>query len=94
MTVLPQEVLDAVERSEEPVSFHNWLYSFVPATKSKPVWQDNRWVSDGSLAAFLTGYCKLCNSVFSVEIPVSDVGAYRQITVPVAKIGCVPYSPK
>lgn len=82
MTLLPEALLHDVEsKAEEQVWLHNWLYSVVPVSKNSLV--------ANALSAFLTGYCKNCSNVFSVEIPNATNGRYRQTQVGVPKIGCV-----
>jgi hypothetical protein len=76
-------------KKEEPVFYHNWLYSVVPVdVPLSGHYEDGIYVPDYSMTPYLTGYCRNCNRVFSVPIPTNDVG-YREHHVGVEKTGCV-----
>lgn len=95
MTLLPPPALliDAEEKAEEEVWYHNWMYSFVPASKTplfrSPTWDKTDYLPNSALAAFLVGFCKICRTVFSAEVPVHEDGRYWQTPINVAKTGCV-----
>ena len=86
--LFPQAInVDDIPKGEY---LHNWLYSVVPVSKNYPTYSDGRYLSDGYLQAYLTGYCKNCNNAFSEQIPTDAFGSYLQTHMDIPKTGCVP----
>ncbi len=79
-------VEDVPEAVGEELYEHRWLYSVIPIG----VRTEQR---DGSidypLQGFLTGYCKVCDTVFSRIIPTGRYGNYTDEKANVPRYGCV-----
>lgn len=87
MTLLPPNKVDRQTlgmKIEEPQKeyFHNWLYSVVPIFPSP----DIPWAGG---VALLTGYCRICDQVFSKNIPwnISTTPLITKMNIP--KVGCI-----
>jgi hypothetical protein len=87
MTAIPQEILDAVQSTEEPVAYHNWMYSFSPGRLPHTLWGNSNEHPVSEIGIWLVGYCKLCNRAFSFPIPVAYV--YQEVETNIPKTGCI-----
>jgi hypothetical protein len=80
---IPQEILDAVQSTEEPTALHNWMYSFSPGRL--PSWVDSNFISE--IGIWLVGYCKFCDKTCSVPVPLGS--KYQEAEAGIPKTGCV-----
>jgi hypothetical protein len=80
---IPQEVLESVPQDEFK---HAWLYSVIPIGVRA---EGRRGEVDYPLRGFLTGYCRNCDNMFSVQLPTERYGKYVTEKAGVPQFGCV-----
>lgn len=81
---LPDDVVKALENSNEAQLKHRWMYSFMPLDML--AYSNTKYTTD----VFLVGYCPTCDTSVSVLVPVAQNGSTQLSRSNIPKWGCVP----